>query len=111
MTVRANTHMTRVISILLSQRMLTPGGIVHGFGYPFITLGPLLRWVAGWRRGVVGLRGRAEQLGEDRLQRVGPDLIPGDRRMQLVARVHHAVEQAAVAVGQPVVDVQETNRA
>ena len=42
--------------------------------------------IAGRRRRVIGGRGRAEQFGEDRLQRVGPDLIALERRVQLVAR-------------------------
>src|SRR5215831_10726749 len=51
--------------------------------------------VAGGRRRVVLLLGRAEQLLEDWLQRVGPDLISLHRGMKLV-RVHHAVEQPSI---------------
>ena len=47
--------------------------------------------IASRRRRVVFFSGRTQQLGEDRLQRVGPDLIALERRMQLIG-VHHSVE-------------------
>ena len=62
--------------------------------------------IAGRRRRVVLLRGRAEQLGEDGLQGIRPDLVALERGMQLVAIVHHAVEQLAIPIRQFVVDVQ-----
>jgi hypothetical protein len=56
---------------------------------------------------VVG-RGRwSEQFREDRLERIGPDLIALQGRMQLVAVVHHAVEEPAVLVSESIVDVEE----
>src|SRR5271157_1481160 len=63
--------------------------------------------IPGRRRSVVFPGGRPEQLRKHRLQRIGPNLITLQRRMQLVALVHHAVEQFAVAVCQPVVDIEE----
>ena len=51
-----------------------------------------------------------EQLGEDRSQGVGPDLVARVCGMQLVARVHDAVKQPAFAVGEPVVDIHIANR-
>src|SRR5690349_10284398 len=47
--------------------------------------------VARRRRRLVS-RGRwTEELSEDRLQRIGPDLIAPQRRMQFV-RIHHSLE-------------------
>src|SRR5215467_5218400 len=59
--------------------------------------------VARGRRRMILLRGRAEQLLEDRLQRVGPDLICLRRGMKFV-RIHHAVEQLSVFIGELIVD-------
>ena len=50
----------------------------------------------------------AEELGEDRLQGVGPHLIALEGRVQLVG-VHHAVEELAVLVRELVVDVEEAD--
>ena len=50
-----------------------------------------------------------EQFGEDWLQTVRPYLVALNRWMQLVARVHHAVEQFAVLVRELVVYIQVAN--
>ena len=64
--------------------------------------------IAGRRRRVIGRGRRTEQLREDRLQRVGPDLIALQRRVQLVAR-SSCRRTASVRVGELVVDVQEAD--
>lgn len=64
--------------------------------------------VAGRRRSVIFFRGRAEEFGEDGLQRIGPDLVALEGGMQFV-RIHHAVEEFAVAIREFVVDVEEAD--
>src|SRR5690242_18471352 len=54
--------------------------------------------IARRRRRVVFPPWRAEQFGENRLQRVRPHLVTLESRMQPVAGVHHAGEQAAFAI-------------
>src|SRR5262249_11488941 len=65
--------------------------------------------IARRRRRQVGCRGRAEQLTEDWLQRVRPELIALERRMQVVALVQHALYGLAVGIGQTIVDVEEAH--
>ena len=55
--------------------------------------------IARGRGSVVGGGGRAEQLREDRLEAVGPDLVALQARVQPVD--HHPLEQHALGVGEP----------
>ena len=64
--------------------------------------------IAGRRRRVILARWRAEQLRQDRLQRIRPHLIPLDGRVEPVAR--HSVEQLPSRIGEGAVDVQIPNR-
>lgn len=49
------------------------------------------RWVASGRRRVIFLSGRAQQFFQDRLQRVGPDLVALHGGMESIG-IHHAVK-------------------
>ncbi|HEX9365523.1 MAG TPA: hypothetical protein VF921_02790 [Vicinamibacterales bacterium] len=53
---------------------------------------------------MIGRRGRAKDLGENRLERIGPRLVARKGGVQLVG-VHHAVEQPSVLVGELVVHI------
>jgi hypothetical protein len=55
---------------------------------------------------MVLLCGWTEQFGQQRLQRVRPDLIAFDRGMKLVTGVHHAIVKPSVAVRELTVDIQ-----
>src|ERR1035437_3696103 len=72
------------------------------------------RWAPGariargrWR--MVLLARRTEQLGEDRLQPICPDLVAHDRGMKFVAGIHHAFQQHACPIRQLVIDVEIPN--
>src|SRR5208283_973350 len=56
---------------------------------------PGARIAGGWWR-VVLRRGRAEQFGEDGLQPIRPHLVTLEGEVQLVAGVHHSLEQLAI---------------
>ena len=60
--------------------------------------------VSGGWWGVVFFGGRAKQFDQDRLQRVGPDLVPLYDQMQSV-RSRHTFEQMAPGIREPIVDV------
>src|SRR5262245_44299890 len=66
--------------------------------------------IASGRWSLVYRSGRTQDLREDRLQPVRPDLIALQCRVQPVALVHQAVEETAVGVGEPIVDVEEPDR-
>lgn len=55
---------------------------------------------------MVGLGRRAEQLGEDWLQAIGPNLIALGGRMQPVLRIQYSFDKVAAGIGQFIVDVQ-----
>src|SRR5262249_36516965 len=69
----------------LRQRYFGAGGAsLHALGGA---------WIAGRRWREIRGRRRAEQLPENRLQRIRPDLIALQRWVQLVALVHDAVDK------------------
>src|ERR1019366_4447943 len=62
--------------------------------------------IASSRWGVIHGSARTEQLREDRLQCICPNLIRLHGGMEPVLRIHHSVEQSPIAAGEFVVDVQ-----